>query len=112
MGWSAGLGPHRCSPVCWSSAAWVSISGDSVVASRLGATTMKGKRLAISSPHGQAFAAVKELFQRAGVSTDDVQMTAAPFTAVADLMRTGQVDGATTLDPYTTQIAKAGIGSE
>jgi NitT/TauT family transport system substrate-binding protein len=71
---------------------------------------MKGKRLAISSPHGQAFAAVKELFQRAGISTDDVQMTAAPFTAVSDLMRTGQVDGATTLDPYTTQIAKAGIG--
>jgi NitT/TauT family transport system substrate-binding protein len=71
---------------------------------------MKGKRLAISSPHGQAFAAVKELFQRAGVSTDDVKMVTAPFTAVADLMRTGQVEAATTLDPYTTQITKAGIG--
>jgi NitT/TauT family transport system substrate-binding protein len=72
---------------------------------------MKGKRLAISSPHGQAFAAVKELFQRAGISTDDVKMVTAPFTAVADLMRTGQVEAATTLDPYTTQITKAGIGT-
>jgi NitT/TauT family transport system substrate-binding protein len=72
---------------------------------------MKGKRLAISSPHGQAFAAVKEIFQRSGVSTDDVQMVPAPFTAVADLMRTGQVEAATTLDPYTTQITKAGIGN-
>ncbi|HEY1981009.1 MAG TPA: ABC transporter substrate-binding protein, partial [Xanthobacteraceae bacterium] len=71
---------------------------------------IKGKRLAISSPHGQAFAAVKELFQRAGISTDDVQMITAPFTAVTDLMRTGQVEAATTLDPYTTQITKAGIG--
>ena len=71
---------------------------------------LKGKRIAISSPHGQAFAAMKELFQRAGISTDDIQMTPAPFTSVADLMRTGQVDAATTLDPYTTQIAKAGIG--
>lgn len=71
---------------------------------------LKGKRLATSSTHGQAFAAMKELFQRAGISADDVQLTPAPFTAVADLMRTGQVDAATTLDPYTTQIAKAGIG--
>src|ERR1700722_17734874 len=71
---------------------------------------LKGKRLAASSTHGQAFAAMKELFQRAGISADDVQLTPAPFTAVADLMRTGQVDAATTLDPYTTQIAKAGIG--
>ena len=71
---------------------------------------IKGKRLAISSPHGQAFAAVKELFQHAGISTDDVRMVPAPFTAITDLMRTGQVEAATTLDPYTTQIGKAGIG--
>ena len=77
----------------------------SATSSIQGIKDLKGKRLAISSPHGQAFAAVKELFQRAGISTDDVRMTAAPFTAVADLMRTGQVDAATTLDPYTTQIA-------
>jgi NitT/TauT family transport system substrate-binding protein len=71
---------------------------------------LKGKRIAVSSPHGQGFAAMKMLFDKAGISTDDVQMTPAPFTAISDLMRTNQVDAAVALDPYTTQIAKAGIG--
>jgi NitT/TauT family transport system substrate-binding protein len=75
-----------------------------------GIKDLKGKRIAASSTHGQAFAAMKQLFQKAGISTDDVQIVPAPFTAVADLMRTGQVDAATTLDPYTTQISRSGIG--
>ncbi len=69
-----------------------------------------GKRMATSSPRGQSFAALKELFQRAGSSVEKVQMMEAPFTSVADLLRSGQVDAAIALDPYTTQITRAGYG--
>lgn len=71
---------------------------------------LKGKRLGTASPRGQAFAAVKELLQRAGISIDDVQMVEAPFTSHADLLRSGQVDAVVALNPYTTQITKAGWG--
>ena len=71
---------------------------------------LAGKRLATPSPHGQSYAALKELFQRAGVSMADVQFVMAPFPAHADLLRSGQVDGVVALDPYTTQIVKSGYG--
>jgi NitT/TauT family transport system substrate-binding protein len=71
---------------------------------------LKGKRIASSSPRGQGFAALKEVFQRGGLPIDAVQLMETPFTAVADLLRSGQVDAAVALDPYTTQIIKAGWG--
>jgi NitT/TauT family transport system substrate-binding protein len=69
-----------------------------------------GKRLGTPSPHGQSYAALKELFQRAGVSIMGVQFFMAPFPAHADLLRSGQVDAVVALDPYTTQIVKSGTG--
>jgi NitT/TauT family transport system substrate-binding protein len=39
-----------------------------------------------------------------------VQLVEAPFTAHADLLRSRQVDAVVALDPYTTQIIKAGYG--
>jgi ABC-type nitrate/sulfonate/bicarbonate transport system substrate-binding protein len=51
---------------------------------------------------------LKEILQRSGISTDQVQLNPVPFTVTADLLRTGQVDAAVALDPYTTQITKAG----
>ena len=77
------------------------------------ATSIKdlvGKRIGSASPHGQSFAALKELFQRAGVSMDGVQFVLAPFPTHADLLRSGQVDAVGALDPYTTQIVKSGYG--
>ncbi len=71
---------------------------------------LKGKRIAISSPRGQGFAAMKMLFQNAGIGIESAKLTEAPFTAITDLLRTGQVDAAVALDPYTTQIIKAGYG--
>lgn len=71
---------------------------------------LSDKRIGTASPRGQAYAALKELFQRAGLSADAVQFIEAPFTAHADLLRTGQVDAVVALDPYTTQITKAGYG--
>jgi NitT/TauT family transport system substrate-binding protein len=75
-----------------------------------GLADLRGKRISTSSTHGQGFAALKEILQRSGVSTDQVQLNPVPFTVTADLLRTGQVDAAVALDPYTTQITKAGIG--
>jgi NitT/TauT family transport system substrate-binding protein len=69
---------------------------------------LKGKRLATSSTHNQGFVAVKARLQQAGVSIEDVKTTPAPFSAAGDLLRTGQVDAAVTLDPYTSQIIKSG----
>jgi NitT/TauT family transport system substrate-binding protein len=69
---------------------------------------LKGKRLATSSTHNQGFVAVKARLQQAGVSIGDVKTTPAPFSAAGDLLRTGQVDAAVTLDPYTSQIIKSG----
>jgi NitT/TauT family transport system substrate-binding protein len=69
---------------------------------------LKGKRLATSSTHNQGFVAVKARLQQAGVAIDDVKTTPAPFSAAGDLLRTGQVDAAVTLDPYTSQILKSG----
>jgi NitT/TauT family transport system substrate-binding protein len=71
---------------------------------------LKGKRIGTASPRGQSFAAVKELFQRVGLSVADVQMIEAPFTSHADLLRSGRVDAVVALNPYTTQITKAGWG--
>ena len=71
---------------------------------------LAGKRLGTPSPHGQSYAALKELFQRAGVSIDGVQFVMAPFPTHADLLRSGQVDAVVALDPYTTQILKSGWG--
>jgi NitT/TauT family transport system substrate-binding protein len=71
---------------------------------------LAGKRLASPSPHGQSYAALKELFQRAGVAVAGVQFVMAPFPAHADLLRSGQVDAVVALDPYTTQIVKSGYG--
>ncbi len=75
-----------------------------------GVEGLKGKRIATSSTHNQGFAAVKARFQKAGLSTDDMQITTAPFSAAGDLLRTGQADAVVALDPYTTQIIKAGNG--
>lgn len=71
---------------------------------------LAGKKVASSSPRGQSFAALKELFQRAGISASSVQLIETPFTAHADLLRSGQVDAVIALNPYTTQILKAGYG--
>jgi NitT/TauT family transport system substrate-binding protein len=71
---------------------------------------LTGKRIGTASPRGQSYAALKELFQRAGLSAGDVQFLEAPFTVHADLLRSRQVDAVVTLDPYTTQISKAGYG--
>lgn len=71
---------------------------------------LKGKKIGTASPRGQSYAAMKELFQRNGLSTSDVDLVEAPFTAHADLLRSGQVDAVVALNPYTTQIVKAGYG--
>lgn len=75
-----------------------------------GLADLRGKHVITSSTRGQGYAALKELLQRVNVSADDLTLTAAPFTATADLLRTGQADAVVALDPYTTQIAKAGYG--
>lgn len=71
---------------------------------------LKGKKIGTASPRGQSYAAMKELFQRNGLSISDVELVEAPFTAHADLLRSGQVDAVVALNPYTTQIVKAGYG--
>lgn len=71
---------------------------------------LAGTRIGTPSPHGQSYAALKELFQHAGVSMDGVQSVMAPFPTHADLLRSGQVDAVVALDPYTTQIVKSGWG--
>jgi ABC-type nitrate/sulfonate/bicarbonate transport system substrate-binding protein len=84
-----------------------------VVASELPITTiaqLRGKRLAISSPRGQTYACLKELFQRNGMTMEDVQLIEVPFSAAPDLLRSHQADAAVTLDPYATQMVKSGTG--
>jgi NitT/TauT family transport system substrate-binding protein len=71
---------------------------------------LAGKRIGTSSPRGQSYAMLKELLLRAGISGTETQFIEAPFTSHADLLRSGQVDAVVTLDPYTTQIVKAGYG--
>jgi NitT/TauT family transport system substrate-binding protein len=71
---------------------------------------LTGKRLASGSPYGQSLSAIKEAFQRAGGSFDAVQFVTAPVTTHPNLIRSGQVDAVSSLDPYTTQIVKSGIG--
>jgi NitT/TauT family transport system substrate-binding protein len=71
---------------------------------------LAGKRIGTASPRGQGYAALKELFQRSGLAIGDVQFLEAPFTSHADLLRSHQVDAVVALDPYTTQISKAGYG--
>lgn len=71
---------------------------------------LRGKRISMTTPHGQASAAVREILNRNGVMSDQVQITPVPYTASADLLRSGQIDAAVALDPYTTQITKSGIG--
>ena len=62
----------------------------------------------MTTPHGQASAAVSEVLQRNGVASDQAHFTPVPYTASADLLRSGQIDAAVTLDPYTTRkFAKA-----
>lgn len=69
-----------------------------------------GKRIASGSPYGQSLSALKEAFQRAGGSFDAVQFVTAPVPTYPDLIRSGQVDAVSALDPYTTQILKSGTG--
>lgn len=71
---------------------------------------LAGKRIGTASPRGQSYAALKEVLQRAGLSAGDVQLLEAPFTSHTDLLRSRQVDAVIALDPYTTQISKAGYG--
>jgi NitT/TauT family transport system substrate-binding protein len=71
---------------------------------------LRGKRISASSSRGQGPSAFKELLQRYGVTREQVQVTVAPFSSSTDLLRTGQIDAAVTLDPYSTQIRKSGFG--
>ena len=71
---------------------------------------LRGKRVSMSSTHGQGPSAFKELLQRNGIASNQVPVTSVPYTASADLLRSGQIDAAVTLDPYSTQIRKSGIG--
>jgi NitT/TauT family transport system substrate-binding protein len=89
------------------------VSNALMVRANLPITSVKelaGKRIGTASPRGQSYAALKEVFQRAGLAAGDVQILEAPFSAHADLLRSGQVDAVVALDPYTTQITKAGYG--
>ena len=71
---------------------------------------LKGKRVATASPRGQSFAAMKDLFEKNGISAKDVQLMEVPFSSQADLLKSGNVDAVVALDPYTTQIIQGGFG--
>jgi NitT/TauT family transport system substrate-binding protein len=71
---------------------------------------LKGKRLATSSTSNQGFVAVRARLKKAGVAVEDLKIQTAPFSATGSLLRTGQVDAAVALDPFTTQIIKSGGG--
>jgi len=71
---------------------------------------LEGKRVGISSVHGQGYAALATLLEEAGISAEDLQLVETPYDTVGTMLSSGQLDAAVTLDPYTTQIQQEGLG--
>ncbi|NHN32108.1 ABC transporter substrate-binding protein [Paenibacillus agricola] len=71
---------------------------------------LEGKKLAVATLHSQATVLLQELLKKEGVDFKKIQMMEIPYSAVAESLKSGQVDAVATIDPYTTQIVSSDIG--
>jgi NitT/TauT family transport system substrate-binding protein len=71
---------------------------------------LEGKKIAVSTLHSQATVLLQELLKRDGVDIKKIQLMEVPYPAVAESLKSGQVDAVATVDPYSTQIVSSNIG--
>jgi len=71
---------------------------------------LKGKKIAIPGPRTQKGVVVLSLLRKAGIGEKDVIIQELPLASQAEALRHGRVDAVATVDPYSTQMLKSGIG--
>jgi NitT/TauT family transport system substrate-binding protein len=71
---------------------------------------LEGKKVSVSTLHSQATVLLQELLKKAGVDIKKIHFMEVPYPAVAESLKSGQVDAVATIDPYTTQIVSSDIG--
>jgi len=71
---------------------------------------LAGKKIAVSTLHGQRTAAMKTAFKKAGVNPDELQLTELPYASHFEALKSKYVDAVDTIDPFTTQLISSGIG--
>jgi NitT/TauT family transport system substrate-binding protein len=65
---------------------------------------LKGKTLAASTIKTQLWVMSEEMFKRKGMKRGDVNYIELPFASMEDALRNKQIDGALTVEPYTSKI--------
>jgi NitT/TauT family transport system substrate-binding protein len=71
---------------------------------------LAGKKIAVQAIHNQKTVAMLLLFQRAGVDTSKLQLVELPFPSMVDALKSKQVDAASLVDPFTTQLIASNAG--
>ncbi|UIJ81761.1 ABC transporter substrate-binding protein [Rhizobium leguminosarum] len=73
-----------------------------------GPADLKGKTIGINSLSGSFYAALLSYLQQAGLGKDDVKLAIIPHNNQEQALRSGQIDVAGIIDPYTALIQKEG----
>jgi NitT/TauT family transport system substrate-binding protein len=71
---------------------------------------LKGAKFAVSNLGSQKTVGDLKLLADAGVTREDLQLLEMPYGNMYDALRTGQLDAASVVDPYTTQLLTSGVG--
>jgi NitT/TauT family transport system substrate-binding protein len=71
---------------------------------------LKGKKVAVSALRTQQAVATQLVLKRAGLEPKDVQFVEVPYPSQTDALRSKQVDAASPVDPFTTQMIASGVG--
>lgn len=69
-----------------------------------------GKTIGVNTTRGHMTIALKKILRDQGVDPDKVSYAELPFVAQADALKNKRVDAVISVDPFTTQMALAGVG--
>jgi len=71
-----------------------------------------GKRVAVSAVKSLYHVMFRQYLQDEGVNPDSINFVEIPFSQMADVLKAGQVDAATTTEPFIGRLKAAGIAYE
>ena len=71
---------------------------------------LEGKKMAVLTTSSQNTLNSLYLAKKAGVDITQITLVTAPFNTHFDLLKSGQVDAASVVDPFQTQIEASGVG--
>ncbi len=74
------------------------------------AADLAGKKIAVLGTNGYHMVLTKRWLEEKGVDSSKISWTEVGFAQMGDVMRTGQIDAAVSIDPFYNRIIASGVG--